>query len=103
MINEKNFMNSTKAVFKGCKCPKRKPDFISKSGSKYWFGQNKKGSFVIRKSGHWCSITMKVSDKYEKRHIEHYYSVKKISSCVWHLNSNKNTTGKCYFKNFKQL
>ena len=48
-INKDNFFDATFADFKSCKVQTKKPDFISASGSKYWFT---KGG-VIRESDHW--------------------------------------------------
>lgn len=43
-------------VFKLCQAPHRSPDKITQGGSKYWFGQNRKGKFMIRKSNHWNKV-----------------------------------------------
>jgi hypothetical protein len=49
-INKDNFHKSTIANFKTVESvPKRKPDFISNSGSKYWYEENG----VFRESDHW--------------------------------------------------
>lgn len=58
-----NFNNNSFTTFKECKTPNRHPDFISLSGSRYWYGSNKNGQYVIRQSDHWG----------------------KVSSCVWKL------------------
>lgn len=47
--NKDNFFLSTSAIFTPVAMPKRKPDFVSDSGSKYWY--TKKG--VVRASDHW--------------------------------------------------
>lgn len=50
-----NFHKGTKADFKEIMkvgVPKRKPDFVSDSGSKYWFTVNS----VIRQSNHWGQL-----------------------------------------------
>lgn len=100
MITKHNYFISSQGIFKGCKRPKRKPDFISYSkydgriSSEYWYGEDKNGSYVIRCSNHWS--TLKDFGK-EKRQID----VESISSCWWDLKttSKKNIkTGKCYFK-----
>lgn len=41
-ININNFHINTSVIFKGCKKPTRNPDFISDSGSCYWYGKIKK-------------------------------------------------------------
>ncbi|MDR3188432.1 MAG: hypothetical protein LBT94_04510 [Prevotellaceae bacterium] len=63
MITYNNFNVATRGVFKACKAPKRKPDFISWSNrydkhksSMYWRGEDKKGKYVIRQSQHWSDI-----------------------------------------------
>lgn len=48
-INENTFHLGTKANFVSCEAPDRAPDFVSKSGSEYWY--TKDG--VIRRSDHW--------------------------------------------------
>ena len=115
MITQNNFYNGTSAWFKGCKPPKREPDYISYyypnlcygdietkiPSSKYWYGENKNGKYVIRQSNHWC----KVSDFEQKKDRD----IKNIASCKWHLKShnatniNKLRCGKAYFKNFVSL
>lgn len=92
-------MYNTKAVFKGCKTPKRKPDYISESGSKYWLRWSLKGRYVIRLSNHW--VKLKITGdmaKVTKR--------TKVASCKWHIEttlpiSNGAVAGKCYLKYFK--
>ena len=64
IANSLNFFDNTIALFKECDKPKRKPDFISDSGSIYWYF--KKG--VIRGADHWgdrvanCSWAFEFSD-----------------------------------------
>ena len=115
MITFNNFFVNTEAFFKGCKRPKRKPDFISKThygeiSSEYWYGENKKGKFVIRSSDHW--VFFKKFDR-NKRIVD----CPSIASCQWHLKSTLNLnandkytsnyknvlSGKCYLKDFKEL
>ena len=43
-------------VFKPCKSPSCSPENISQGGSKYWYGSDKRGKFMIRKSDHWGHI-----------------------------------------------
>ena len=47
--NESNFFNATAAVFDLCEQPEREPDYISGSGSEYWYINGG----VVRKSNHW--------------------------------------------------
>lgn len=47
--NESNFFETTSAVFDICERPERTPDFVSGSGSEYWYEDGK----VIRNSDHW--------------------------------------------------
>ena len=92
-----NFFKGTKGVFKACKTPKRKPDYISKSGSKYWYGYNKKGSYVIRKSDHWVKT-------YHRKGGFFLDGCKRVASCFWCLKGNmwkQANTGKIYFKDLK--
>lgn len=95
-----NYFNSSYGIFKGCKAPNRNLDFVSPSGSKYWYGSDKKGAFVIRKSNHWSKLGNK---KYKHVQIK-----ANISSCYWVLNLADNTpikheyAGKCYFADFKR-
>lgn len=110
MIDQFNFFKHTTAVFKGCKKPKRKPDFISlnkksleilgieQPSSYYWYGTDSKGSFVIRYSGHWVNISNFTNKKV-------ILDCKNIASCVWGLKTTnpEQMTGKAYFKNFKHL
>lgn len=94
-IGKTNFFSCTFAVFKGCKQPKREPDFISydkrtgKKSSMYWYGSNKNGNYVIRKSDHWTKINGDVECKF-------------IASCVWELKYSRPThCGKAYFSTFR--
>ena len=102
MINFHNFFISTEAVYKGCKTPKRTPDFISNSGSKYWMQENKRGKYVIRQSNHWVNKKRIGCNKV-------IYQCLRIASCQWHIKTKqeifktKLLTGKCYLKDFKTL
>tara|TARA_R110002111_G_scaffold100975_1_gene156356 strand:- start:1515 stop:2024 length:510 start_codon:yes stop_codon:yes gene_type:complete len=51
-VAKDNFYLATTATFKSCEIPKRKPDYISASGSKYWYCK----SGVIRHSDHWDQV-----------------------------------------------
>ena len=88
MITFENFFIKTEAIFKGCKKPKRKPDYISYSidyyteekriSSQYWYGENKKGKYVIRESDHWVKMK-KLSSNKQIKHI------KSVATCLWHF------------------
>lgn len=57
IYSKENFFLCTKAVFKGCKVPRRKPDYISRDragnvSSIYWYTD--KG--VYRQSNHWSYV-----------------------------------------------
>ena len=43
-------------VFKLCKKPSRPPDSLSWQGSRYWYGENKRGKYMIRASDHWGKV-----------------------------------------------
>lgn len=60
MIDSKSYFKSTKANFTSCDRPDREPDYVSASGSAYWYGDEG----VVRSSDHWG---------------------KGIASCDWHL------------------
>ena len=73
MITFMNFYKGTRGAFKGCKTPNKKPDYISPSGSLYWYT----GDYIYRFSNHWSNGNKP-------------YGVGFISSCLWYLKSNKN-------------
>jgi hypothetical protein len=95
-ITFNNYHFKTEAVFKGCKIPKRKPDFVSNSGSKYWHGIDKNGAYVIRHSDHWVNIKEIGKNDIKKQ-------CKKIATCQWHLKTNDSMAGKAYLINFKSI
>lgn len=109
MTTKNNFYSNSYAIFKVCKTPKREPDFISESGSMYWYGSNKKGEYVIRLSNHWSAINNNIG-------------CKSISSCWFNIigqfdastsdsvlngryvrkRNNQTITGKAYFSDFRR-
>ena len=102
MITLNNFYLKTFATFKGCKMPKREADYISYStytgevSSKYWYGKNSKGFYIIRVSDHWTNYKGFNKDKQEK-------GCGNIGSCYWKLKTNSNENnkaGKAYLKDF---
>ena len=106
MITLNNYFNNTKGIFKGCKIPKRKPDYKSKNrdgriSSMYWYGKDSVGEYVIRYSNHWVK-------KYEMNTGHRYGSdCKFIASCFWSIKSNDYkgslACGKIYLKDFKMV
>ena len=44
-----NFFEATKANYASCARPEREADYVSRSGSAYWYTENG----VIRESNHW--------------------------------------------------
>jgi hypothetical protein len=97
-ITEKNFFHGTKATFKGCKVPQREPDYVSDSGSRYWYGSNQRGPYVIRLSNHWSHR--------KNFNTRRTCDCKYVASCVWNIltnNANTLVAGKSYFKFFKKI
>ncbi len=99
IINRENFYLGTFGIFANSKKPLREPDYISYTrdyeiSSEYWYGTDKGGEYVIRRSGHW-SIYIGDEDWCSGYHF--------IRSCFWILKTKKNNeiTGKCYFSDFK--
>jgi hypothetical protein len=99
-MTHENFYNATRLIFKACKTPKHPPDFISNSGSKYWYGQNKKGKYVIRQSDHWCKYQGLV--KCDIKTSKSVKGCKQIASCKWKIigrldmSDSEYVTGKVY-------
>lgn len=95
MCTENDFYLKTKATFKGCKRPKRDPDYVSRNkwgdiSSEYWY--TRKG--VIRCSKHWSAIHMP----------DYNRSIKcgKVSTCFWVLKSASYTDcGSCRWDKFR--
>lgn len=77
--NKGNFFVATEAKFKECKTPNRTPDYVSESGSEYWY--TRRG--VIRRSNHWNWV----------------------ASCTWEYEgkglSGELRTGFCKWRKFK--
>lgn len=98
-ISKDNFFTETFAVFKGCKKPHRKPDYISKDrfgdiSSIYWY--NEKKGYVIRYSQHW-------SKSNNCNFAKSLFACGRIASCYWELRTvcSCNGCGKAYFSTFK--
>ena len=88
-ISFENFYHGTFAGFKACKTPKRKPDYISYDrygdiSSKYWYGTDKNGSYVIRSSSHWCLYAHR-KDVNKARAGE----CRRIANNYWYFFTNK--------------
>ncbi len=110
MITIDNFFIATYALFKICKTPKRKADYTSYSkwgdvSSQYWYGEDKNGRFVIRKSDHW--VFRKHNDNSNKSQ-----NCRMIASCNWQIlipktsnydNDKCTISGKCYLSKFTKL
>ena len=80
------FYNKTFAFFKGCKRPKRKPDYVSVNqyggvSSEYWYTD--KG--VIRCSNHWSNT---ISPNELKA-----FTCGKVASCIWVLKNQSPSKG----------
>lgn len=102
MICVNNYFRQTMATFKGCKTPKRKPDYISYDkqsdsvSSNYWYGTDKRGDYVIRESNHWSNY----------KGFDNNHPVKgcgMVASCKWMIKTNNNSrciAGKAYFTDF---
>lgn len=93
----KNYKFGTYGVFKACKVPQRTPDHVSPSGSKYWFGANKRGDYMIRYSDHWSRIFVR-RGKYNKR----IKTIRKIAKSIWLL-SDGSQCGKIHICNLKTI
>ena len=104
--NRNNFSLCTRARFKGCKRPRRPPDYISYTeidgerfvSSEYWYTED----YVIRCSDHWSYIY----GLEEPTAIE----CRKVGSCYWTLRDYKkgnreksHLCGKCRWKNFRLI
>ena len=91
-MNKDTFYLNTKATFKGCRRPSRKPDYTSfdrdgNISSEYWY--TKDG--VYRNSNHWSIIYLNGKDVCFLD-MKHSFTCKKISSCFWRLNCSKSKT-----------
>lgn len=93
------------ALFKACKTPKRKPDFISNSGSKYWYGKDSLGKWLKRQSNHWTEKRELNCSEIMGDYV--VFQCENIASSYWAIktkNPDSHTlTGKCYLKDIKKL
>ena len=77
--NKNNYFAGTYGVFKQLKSePSRRPDFISSTGSKYWY----EGDYLIRSSNHWSG--------YFYGHSKIDVGCCRIASCKWYIRASKN-------------
>lgn len=130
-MNKNNFFIQSKANWKGCARPARKPDYISRNrfgeiSSEYWYSERG----VIRCSNHWSHVysPLKEWTKYivneelsslpYKKRIHHVYEyiyelepVKiklvecvRVSNCYWTLTISKKeqNCGFCPWTNFRK-
>ena len=90
------FFISTEGIWTCCKRPNRKADYTSKSGSKYWYGKDKNGYYVIRYSNHWSKVYSGWKNSKECGWVR---------SCRWYLKGAWATAncGKIYLKNLKKI
>ena len=116
-VTYKNFYLSTTGIFIECNEPKWEPAYIStptregNTPSKYWYGTDEVGDYIIRRANHWC-VYFNGSDAMCEQ-------FKKIIKCIWHLrfpiksmdNGSKvedvlhnggHLCGKIYLKSLKQ-
>ena len=112
MRTKDNYYTSTYAKFVECATPRRKPDYISSSGSRYWYTKNG----VIRKSDHWSLYYRSYPDKTCFTTSVYLHAVP-IASCIWTLqlkndkitvkedygDNGKILTGFCKYKNFRHV
>ena len=111
-ISKDNYYTSTYAKFVECATPRRKPDYISSSGSRYWYTKNG----VIRKSDHWSLYYCSDPSKTCFTTSVYLHSIS-IASCIWTLQLKKDKitlkqdygdngkilTGFCKYKNFRNV
>lgn len=77
-FNKDNFFNNTYGVFDFVSNPpSRKPDFISCTGSEYWYEKD----FLYRRSNHWSG--------YFDGHSKLIDGCVRISTCKWYLRGIK--------------
>jgi hypothetical protein len=103
MKTKDNFFKATKARFKGCKRPKRKPDYVSIDGdgrisSEYWYTERG----VIRCSDHWTEIHKVGPNKLKA------FECGWVARCLWSLSNpspikgyEKTPCGFCAWENFE--
>lgn len=90
-VNFVNFWMHTEANYTACACPSRVPDYVSKSGSKYW----DEGEKVIRLSDHWTGQNgvVRIQDCYWRFHPEPSEEEAPLSAAC----------GECLYQDFVKL
>ena len=77
-----DFFICSKGTFVECVEPTTEPDYnsiptvLGNTSSKYWYGTDEGGAYIIRKANHWCLY-----------YINDYLitsQANKIAKCVWH-------------------
>ena len=103
-----DFYISTIGTFVECDIPNMEPNFVSvprkesDTPSKYWYGEDEKGKYVIRSANHWCNYYVK------KEFVRKQQN--RIIKCKWHLTMdepkdlvmNNTYTGKIYLRHLIQ-
>ena len=79
-----NFFERTSAIFTQITdTPTTKPNYISRSGSTYWYGEDERGKYVIRRSDHWSAIVRDEEDAEAFNAKPDDFN--NIASCYWAL------------------
>ena len=79
-----NFFERTSAIFTQITdTPTTKPDYISRTGSTYWYGEDERGKYVIRRSDHWSAIVRDEEDAEAFNAKPDDFN--NIASCYWAL------------------
>lgn len=89
-----NFFNSTAGIWETLpisEVPTREPDYVSQRwdgfgvSSRYWYGEDDGGQYVIRESDHWSGVLTNDSfiDDFERHPYSRHYTP--IASCRWAL------------------
>lgn len=87
-VTYNNFMNGTSAIFEQMvEMPARKADYISRSGSRYWYGEDERGKYVIRSSDHWSDVVRNEEDAKAFNAKPDDYN--NIASCYWAIDYSK--------------
>ncbi len=77
-----NFFERTSAIFHfDGNTPTSKPNFVSPSSSRYWYGEDDKGKYVIRQSDHWSTEVRNNNDAESFTAKPDNYN--NIASCYW--------------------
>ena len=98
-----NFFTNTSATFKPISVaekPTREPDYVSKrwdgfgASSRYWYGEDERGKYVIRESDHWSNVMFTDNSvaAFEKDPYNRRYT--RIATCQWAIDATELTAGK---------